>query len=172
MVKLKVIGILLVGLVLFLACEKDDICVDGDTPLLVIRFYDIDDTTALKKVPKLRVFGVGKDITVNTFTDRTDLDSINIPLRIIENSTSFNFVLNSADTSSTDTTDTGNLDEITFNYELSDEYVSRACGFIATYNGVSETLTPDTDNWIKRIEFITTDINLETINTAHVKIYH
>ena len=32
MKKIKIACIILVGLVFFGACEKDDICVDGDTP--------------------------------------------------------------------------------------------------------------------------------------------
>ncbi|WP_291868490.1 DUF6452 family protein [Maribacter sp.] len=171
MVKLRVLGVLLVGLISFLACEKDDICVDGDTPLLVIEFYDTNDSTTLKVVPKLRVIGLGKDITAID-KDRTDLNTISIPLKITETSTSFSLIKNSADTSDTDNTDTGNIDTLTFTYELSDEYVSRACGFIANYNGITAALTTDSDNWIKGIEFIATDINLENINTTHVKIYH
>ena len=41
----RLIGLLLMACMavvclLVSACEKDDICVDGDTPLLVITFYD------------------------------------------------------------------------------------------------------------------------------------
>src|SRR5690606_17048936 len=86
----------------FGACEKDDICIDGVTPLLVIRFYDVDNPTVLKKVPKLRIAGVGQNTTVTTVSDRTDLDSIAIPLKVAENTTGFYFINNSSDVEATD----------------------------------------------------------------------
>ena len=43
------IGLLLLFVFIAIsACEKDDICVDGDTPLLIIRFYDAADSATLK----------------------------------------------------------------------------------------------------------------------------
>lgn len=170
MVKLRILGVILLGIVSFLACEKDDICVDGDTPLLFIDFYDIDDAETTKSVTTIRVVGEGQTSTVDTFTDRSTLETISIPLKTDENSTSFTFISSSAD--DTNDAETGNSDTITFRYDLGDEYVSRACGFIANYNGISAEVAVDTDNWIKAIEIVTEDVNLDNINTTHVKIYH
>ena len=94
--------LVLIILICFGACEKDDICIDGDTPLLVIRFYNVDNPTVIKKVTKLRIVGVGQNTTVTTVSDRTDLDSIAIPLKVTENSTGFYFIRNSADVETTD----------------------------------------------------------------------
>ena len=74
--KSKSVLIVLLGIFSFSACEKDDICIEGDTPQLVIRFYDIENPTEYKAVPGLRVAGAGKEFTVSTFADRSDLDSI------------------------------------------------------------------------------------------------
>ncbi len=151
------------------ACEKDDICVDGDTPLLVIRFYDVDNPTIAKSVPSLRVVGEGQNITVNTILDRSsDLDSIGIPLKVDETDTSFSFILNSADDD--DGAETGNTDIISFNYETREVFISRACGFVANYDGVDNMLTSDTDNWIQSIEIVTPLV--ENSTAAHVKIFH
>ena len=38
----KPVRFLLLLFLILLSCEKDDICVDGDTPHLIIRFYDKD----------------------------------------------------------------------------------------------------------------------------------
>ncbi len=168
MKKILAIGAILMIIISFSACEKDDICVDGDTPLLVVGFYDINDTATAKKVTKLRVAGIDQEFTVNTVADRTDLDQIEIPLRINNQSTSFVLISNSASNSSNE--ETGNADVVTFNYETKEVFVSRACGFIANYDSLNGTITTDTDNWIKGIEIAQTTINDQA--TAHVKIFH
>lgn len=151
----------------FGACEKDDICVDGDTPLMVIRFYDIDNPTVLKKVSKLRIVGIGQNTTVTTVSDRTDLDSIAIPLKVAEESTGFYFINNSSEV---DSVEAGDLDTLYFNYTRKDKFVSRACGYIANYETLSSDLKTETDNWIKDIEIVTPLV--ENSTTAHVKIFH
>ncbi len=168
MKKILAIGAILMVIISFSACEKDDICVDGDTPLLVVGFYDINDTATAKRVTRLRVAGMDQEFTVNTVADRTDLDLIEIPLRINSPTTSFVFISNSASNSSN--AETGNADVVTFNYETKEVFVSRACGFIANYASLNGTLTTDADNWIKGIEIVQTTINDQA--TAHVKIFH
>lgn len=172
MIKLRILGAVLFGILFFLACEKDDICIDADTPLLFIDFYDVSDVETALAVTSIRVIGEGQSTVVQTeiLNDRTDLETISIPLKTEGNSTSFTFILDSADDD--DGNETGNSDTIIFTYELGDEYTSRACGFIANYNGITATVTPDADNWIKDIEIVTENVNLDNINTTHVKIYH
>lgn len=150
------------------SCEKDDICVDGDTPLLVIQFYDIDNPEETKAVPSLRIVGQDQSFTVNTFTDRTSLDSIGIPLRINESATSFIFISDSANND--EDQETGNVDNLSFQYITSEVFISRACGFIANYNDLTDTLVPDVDNWIKDIEIVSPTVENQT--STHVKIFH
>ena len=157
----------IIAFISFGACEKDDICVDGDTPLLVIRFYDVDNPTVLKKATKFRIVGVGQNTTVTTVSDRTDLDSIAIPLKVIENSTGFYFISNSSDV---DAVEVGDLDTLYFNYTRKDKFVSRACGYIANFENLSGDLKLETDNWIKDIEIVTPLV--ENSTAAHVKIFH
>ena len=168
----KIISLLLVlGFIMYLgSCEKDDICVDGDTPLLVISFYDIDNPETAKAVTKLRVVGVGKDSTVNTISDRTDLDSIGLPLQGGANITRFIMIKNSAYDTDTTFVETGNIDTLSFNYVVKEQFVSRACGYIANYDNLETSLTTDTDNWIKDITVVDTLIKDQT--AAHVKIFH
>ncbi|MEE9364683.1 MAG: DUF6452 family protein [Cellulophaga sp.] len=163
--------ILLLTLIFFTNCEKDDICVDGDTPLLIIRFYDINDETKLKPVPLLRIVGEGKNTTVNTIADRSSkLDSIGLPLKIDATTTSFSFIKDSADSEGEVKTETGNIDILNFTYTTKEIFVSRACGYIANYEDLGNTITTDSDLWIKKIEVITTTI--ENKPGAHVKIFH
>ncbi len=164
----KKIAILFLFLgIVFMACEKDDICVDGDTPLLLITFYDIDDPAELKEVQSLRVVGLGQASTANTFADRTSLDSIGIPLRPNEQSTSFLFIQNSGES---DNLETGNIDTLTFNYSTREVFVSRACGFVANYEDLTDSRTTGSENWIQNIEILRSSV--QKLDSAHVKIYH
>ncbi|MDO6472304.1 DUF6452 family protein [Maribacter sp. 1_MG-2023] len=163
-----------IGLLIFLgimfasSCEKDDICVEGDTPLLVIEFYDIDDTETLKEVKTLRVVGVGQNVTVNTVTDRSNLSTISIPLKTDEDTTSFILISDSAD--SEDGTETGNLDTINFSYSRIEDFLSRGCGFVVNYDETQANVTADSDNWIQDIEI--TQSLVTNSDSTHVKIFH
>ena len=167
MEKIRILLLVLIVIISFIACEKDDICVDGDTPLLIIQFYDIENPSELKAVPSLRVIGLGQSSTVNTIADRTSLDSIALPLRINEANTGFILISDSADE---DDLETGNNDTLTFDYSTLEIFISRACGYIANYDGLGELLTPDSENWIQNIEIVTPLIQQQ--DSAHVKIFH
>lgn len=176
MKKFHTLILFIIVLIGFGACEKDDICIDGDTPLLVIRFYDFDNPTELKKVTKFRIAGVGQNTTVTTVSDRTDTDSIAIPLKVTENSTGFYFISNSSDVETTDTSgetitvEGGDIDTLYLNYTRIDKFISRACGYIANYEDLTSDLKTEIDNWIKDIEIVTPLV--ENSTAAHVKIFH
>lgn len=151
----------------FWACEKDDICVDGDTPLLVIRFYDITDTTELKPAAGLRVIGLGQNTVVNTFNDRSSRDSIGIPLKISDSVTDFIFILNSADE---DGQETGNADTLRFNYETREVFISRACGYVMNFENLTGELPSDSSPWVQNLSV--ENPNVQNQSSAHVKIFH
>ncbi len=150
-----------------LSCEKDDICVEGDTPLLILRFYDASDTTAVKSVSNIRIVGLGNGEPVDTFTDRSTRDSVALPLRINEGETGFLIIQNSA---GDEGAETGNIDTLRFNYTTEEVFISRACGFIANYTDLTENLVTDSENWIQDITIAipTVDSQLQ----AHVKVFH
>ena len=161
--KLKIAFIILLGIIFFSACEKDDICVDGDTPLLVIRFYDVNDSTEFKDVSSLEVRGLISPDTLDIISNVAS-DSIMIPLRVDASNTSFVF------SQQLTTDDPVNIDVLTFSHETKEVFISRACGFIANYENLTPSLDTDTDNWIKNIEVISSTV--ENSESAHVKIYH
>ncbi len=167
MTKIRIFLLFLLGWGFFIACEKDDICVDGDTPLLIIRFYDAAEPTALKTVSSLRIVGIGQENPVDTFSDRTNLDSVAIPLRINEPDSGFLIILDSADE---DEAETGNIDALSFSYTTDEVFVSRACGFVANYSDLNQVLTSDSDNWIQSIEIANNLVTKQ--DSAHVKIFH
>ncbi len=163
----RLLFIFLLLLVSIQACEKDDICVDGDTPLLIIRFYDIADTAELKSATSLRVIGLGQSGTVNTFNDRSTTDSIGLPLKIDQSETSFVFILNSADT---DGEETGNADTLRISYDPKEVFVSRACGYVINFENLAITPLADTDPWIGDLTIVKP--NVENQSGAHVKIFY
>ncbi|TDQ31662.1 DUF6452 family protein [Zeaxanthinibacter enoshimensis] len=157
----------LLCIISFNACEKDDICVDGNTPLLVVTFYDLADSTTSKDVNNLRIIGLEQGQVVNTFSDRSVQDSIGLPLRINNAETRFIMIKDSADENEVET---GNRDTITLSYDTEEVFVSRACGFIANFNNLNAAVTADTDNWIQ--EVLIEQPTVTNQNTTHVKIYH
>lgn len=161
--KLKIVPLLfMVGLLAFAACEKDDICVDADTPRLVLRFYSIEDTTEFKDVQNLIVRGLTDSGAQDTITNSA-LDSVVLPLRVTENSTSFTL---SRQTSIDDI----NIDTITFSYNPMEIFASRACGYIVNFDGLQATVVQDDSIWIQETRIITSLI--ENTASAHVKILH
>lgn len=148
-------------------CEKDDICVEGNTPLMIVRFYDANDPAVSKQVTGLRIIGIGNGNPVNTFSDRSTTDSIGLPLRLDSSTSAFTFILNSADDNGMEA---GNIDTLDFQYEVVSQFISRACGYIGTYENLGSTLTPDTENWIQNIEI--TNPLVQSTDSVHVKIFH
>ena len=118
----KIIPILLIVSMLYYvsSCEKDDICVDGDTPLLVIGFFDIEDTIAAKTVSSIRIRNIDIDsvLTNSTFGDRSNSpDSLQVPLRSSDTSTMYQIISGSQDDADTGE-ETGNIDTLTISYDL------------------------------------------------------
>ncbi|QCX00552.1 hypothetical protein FGM00_10670 [Aggregatimonas sangjinii] len=167
---LKTALLLLLLCLVFHTCEKDDICVDGDTPQLVIGFYDFEDREVLKEVPTLIIRGDdGSDTELETISFvANDSNTVSLPLRPTMAATVF---ILSQNPTPNDTT-TVNTDTISLTYETTDKFVSRACGFVANYDNVEASFTTEADdgNWIKDIEVIVPLI--ENSNETHVKIYH
>lgn len=170
----KIIPILLIVSMLYYvsSCEKDDICVDGDTPLLVIGFFDIEDTTAAKAVSSIRIRNIDIDsvLTNSTFGDRSNSpDSLQVPLRSSATSTMYHIISGSQDDTDSGE-ETGNIDTLTISYDLGEAFVSRACGFVVNYNNITVTLNEGAENWIQDISVV--QPNVENTDSIHVKIFH
>ena len=111
MKKRFILVLVLMVFIQFSACEKDDICVDGDTPNLVIGFFDAIDTAEAKTVTLLRIKETSLDTTLGTGDfDRTSTnDSIGVPLRTNEDNITFAVITDSAD-GDTEDEETVNID--------------------------------------------------------------
>ncbi len=166
MKKISASFLVLLALIFLTNCEKDDICVDGDTPLLIIRFLDADNPTEFQDVSGLEVRGLLPDGTPLDVIANASADSIAIPLQIGESGTTFILSQNPTPTDET----TVNLDTLRFTYGTSEIFISRACGFVANYDSLDNELTADGDNWIQSIEIVTPLV--ENSVSAHVQIFH
>lgn len=174
----KIIPILLIASLLFYvsSCEKDDICVDGDTPLLIVGFYNVEDTAAFKRVENIRIRNIDIDSIISSdsydgaFSDRSNIaDSVLVPLRSNAVTTMYQIISNSADDDETNL-ETGNIDTLTISYELEEAFISRACGFVTNYNNISVSVTESAENWIQDIKVV--QPNIVNTDSIHVKIYH
>jgi len=151
---------LLIVVLSFVGCEKDDICIDNTTPNLIIRFYNISATDSIKKVDSLTVLNLDNNapITNNTITASTD--SIAIPLSVLNDKTTYVLTANN------------NNDTITIVYTRIDDFVSRSCGYKTLYNNVVVSVKTDNNNWIQQIGTVNLPQNIENEKEAHIKIWH
>ena len=137
-----------------LSCEKDDICVEENTPSLIISFYDNDDHEQLKKLTNSYIWVVGMD-SLNNYNNNS-LDSIAVPLNLSENATKY-IVENNAI-----------KDTIEFNYSRKDTFISRSCGYITIFENLA--IGNNSTHWIKDTEILNATIENETF--THINIYH
>ncbi len=161
--KINLYCLLLASLAFVLAaCEPDDICAEGipPTPHLIIRFYDAANPSLPKTTSNLQIKGVGTD----SLYALKSTDSIAIPLRTTQNSTDFVFTNNSQDENS------ANNDQVKFEYQIQEYFVSRACGYGINFKLEKVETINDVNNWIQQILIIKDTLDSET--SAHVKILH
>jgi len=161
------------------SCEKDDLCADGTltTPSLIIEFYNRSNRTELLPVDGLKYFAEGR---VDTLSPGT-VSRIRVPLKTDLLSTKWGFIWNRPSTTGV----RPNLDYLEFKYIVNQEYISRACGYRATFlldNDTFEDPNPIITNgnstlWINDVEIVDPNVidEFETAeedeNDVHVKIY-
>lgn len=136
------------------SCEKDDFCIDPITPNLVLRFYDVDNPTTVLSVSELTIWPEGLDETF--IVSEATLDSIALPLDVNNDRTVYNLRMGTI------------VDQITIDYTVNEVFVSRSCGFKATFQDVNATL--ETSDWIQSLDVISTLIEDES--AAHIQIFH
>ena len=147
-------------LTLLFACERDDICAESTqtTARLVIEFYNITDSDALKTVPSLTVAGVDDSGNLlSNITQSSSTNTVTVPLNFSAEGqlTTSQFSLTKDDFQSSTS---ANQDLIDISYIPNFEYVSRACGYKSIFENLSLSIVSDTDNWI-----ISHDIIVSTV---------
>lgn len=152
------------GLLWLTACEKDDICVEGNTPSMVLTFADALEGDN-KNVTNFSLIESGTEIVIRS---TATTDSITIPLRL--DASAMTLVFRSFTGADATADNPQNNDTITFTYQVREQFVSRACGFVGNYEELDTIRTPSTDDWIQRIEILNPEIR--DTNRVHVQIFH
>ncbi|CAL66858.1 hypothetical protein GFO_1888 [Christiangramia forsetii KT0803] len=173
------IFLLVFTLITTLACQRDDICAESieTTPLLIIRFYDIEEPDELKDPQNLSiratdstsfVINTGSGTPVEYF--RFSRDSVAIPLKTSADLTEYVFTLNTDPNDST-ATNSGLRDTINFTYGRQEEYINRACAYKVSYVGLKVDVDGGANgpNWIQDIQI--DEPNVDDQNQAHVSIF-
>ena len=167
--------ILLTMSFLIISCEKDDICPESTqtTPQLVVTFYDLLDPQQSKTVESLAVFAIkDSELILIENINGINTDSIAIPLRNDIGVSNFKFIKNY---SVEGNIIFGDLNHVYIDYEMTDVFISRACGFITNYSILSLVpydilQDPPVIGWIDGYEIVNPIVTNE--NQAHVKILH
>jgi len=128
---------------------------------MILGFYDLNSGN-LKEVNNLKIQGKNSD---EIYLYQT-IDSIGIPLKNLEQLTIYSLTKDYNESS----TSSGNSDKLYINYNYNYSYISRACGFITSYDLENLIIEKDTSNWILNTEIIKTNISNE--ENIHVKIFH
>lgn len=160
--------LVLIFLLLNLACEKDEICLEEITPKLILRFYDQNDPDEFKSVRniKINIEGIEGDYTDTSISTLTD--SIAVPIKVSANITRFILTLPGDDSQGIEE----NRDTLSLIYLQEDIFVSRSCGYKTIFHEGEITLTEDGNNWIKLLDQSEDPLEITDENKAHVKIYH
>lgn len=148
------------------SCQPDDLCEKKvNTPRLVVRFYDTNNTKSVKLVNNLIVYG--KDH--NTILINATTDSIALPLKL-NAPTTFVMVSNASYDGNSGTINGGKTATITLSYNTENQFVNKACGFRAIYNSLSYVVESSSETWIKSVSVKNTEIKDE--KNAKIHIYH
>lgn len=169
---LKRFFFLLGFLILILGCQRDDICPESTqtTPMLILSFYDVDDRETYKRPTNLSIRSIVND-SVKTLYQRINPDTIQIPLRTNQNSTTYTFTLFDAAEDDEDPEFTPETDTLTFTYGTEEVYVNRACAYKIIYNSVKLTVEGGEDGgWID--SYTIEEPNIEDDTESHINIFH
>ncbi len=167
--KFKPFVFLLVLAMAFIACEKDDICIAGDTPKMRLAFFNADTTDLAKAPTNLIILGKGQStaLPLESPSDTNGFELL-IPLNPSGSTTEFYFVENASIDAEGNLS--GAIELVSFSYTPNPVYISKACGFIPNYTSLKATLATSNSHWIKNISVVKDSIT--QTNDIHVKIYH
>lgn len=164
--------------VLVSGCQRDDLCPASTdtTPLLIIKFFDIEEPEETRSPTNLRVWDTERDTIL---LDRVNVDSIMIPLKTFENNTEYAFTLNAREIDEDDDDDDDedpntlipNTDILRFSYGREQVYVNRACAYKVIYSDLRLNIDAgDDEPWIQTYTIEQTEVEDET--NRHISIFY
>ena len=154
--------VVLICLLLFLHCEKDDICITSvkESPDLVILLLNEQEQTR-QTPPGFLIRPIG---TEEKLIQRSG-DSLALPLKFNESNTQFEFITNTGSSNE-------NIDTLQINYQRVDQYINGACGYRANFilDASPLFILNPGNNWIKGAVILKDTISDES--TAHLGILY
>ena len=163
----KRIPFLLILILAFNGCTRDDICPEGTatTPNLVIVFNNNANIATRKMVEDLIVETDYENSVI--VLSRTATGSIALPLSTTSDTTKYRFIR----ITGTEETEVRNIDYVTFIYSRKELYVNRACGFKMEFDNLETQLQNEgSENWILNIS--TNDQTVKDEKKAHLTFFH
>lgn len=151
----------LLGMIFFLSCEEDDICLDEKTPQMIFKldYQNIEDTLRIDSLVIFRknIDNNFENIYRSTF-DKTDSLAVSLLLEDVDET---QFIISKR------TYDTSLYDTLTVRYTRELEFGSKACGYKVNYIDVNYNIT---SHFFVELEALQNDITNET--TAHLQLYY
>jgi hypothetical protein len=108
--------------------------------------------------------------SIKTLYQRINPDTIQIPLRTNQNTTTYTFTLFDAEEDDEDPEFTPDTDTLTFTYGTEEVYVNRACAYKVIYNSLKLTIEGGEEGeWID--SYIIEEPNIEDDTESHISIF-
>lgn len=149
-------------LIFAVSCEEDDICVEGKTPRLFVKFKNTgeEDSLRMDSIIVWRQYP-GSNFQLYIAKPKNSLeDSILLPLPLNEVNQA-SFIISGR------RLDPAQYDTLSLNYTRELDYSSKACGYKVNYLDMEYQLT---DNFFEAAEKL--DFNITDEETPHLLLYY
>ena len=122
--------------IIFLGCEKDDICIEGseNTSRITLGFVDYK-SKGPKDISLESIRGIGIDSIIEGING----NYLKFPLMVNSNITKYVFEFNQT------------LDTLTIHHRTIHKYLNRSCGYISNFIVKSDTEISKNHGWIKEV---------------------
>ena len=122
--------------IIFLGCEKDDICIEGseNTSRITLGFVDYK-SKGPKDISLESIRGIGIDSIIEGING----NYLKFPLMVNSDITKYVFEYNQT------------LDTLTIHHRTIHKYLNRSCGYVSNFIVKSDTETSKNYGWIKEV---------------------
>ena len=129
--------------IIFLGCEKDDICIEGseNTSRITLGFVDYK-TKGPKDISLESIRGIGIDSIIEGING----NYLKFPLMVNSNITKYVFEYNQT------------LDTLTIHHRTIHKYLNRSCGYVSNFIVKSDTEISKNHGWIREVSILNDSI--------------
>ena len=129
--------------IIFLGCEKDDICIEGseNTSRITLGFVDYK-SKGPKDISLESIRGIGIDSIIEGING----NYLKFPLMVNSNITKYVFEYNQT------------LDTLTIHHRTIHKYLNRSCGYVSNFIVKSDTEISKNHGWIREVSILNDSI--------------